>query len=441
MAVIPELHYDRVRGAPKGKSGGPAGSALARRIEKVLQSRWGDGGGIVHVHNPLIQKNSGLLGALRELGGRGFSLLLQNHDLAEDFRPDVYSGESYPENCHYAVINSRDFAFLRDAGLKPGIAGPSVRAGPGEGSPGLYLLPNEVRPLTVSPPAGGGAGNRYLYPVRGIRRKNLGEALLLSLFIPRGRTVAITQPPTTGRDQDIYRHWKKIAGELSLPVEFEIGRDRPFPEVLGTACAVITSSVKEGFGFSFLEPWTAGLAVTGRRIDYVCRDFEDAGVHFDALYNSLLIPPEFAPPELFKEKFLTTLTGVYGAFGMEAPPGLEAKIAELAFRPAGIDFGAMDEAMQSSVIRAAAGDGGVRRTLAEANPFLEGLAGWEPCGDRIEANRGAVTSAYSREAVSVLLRNMYEAVKIPVKQRISRSRLLELYLDPRRVYLPGIAYE
>jgi hypothetical protein len=39
--------------------------------------------------------------------------------------------------------------------------------------------------------------NRYLYPVRAIRRKNIGEALLASLFIPKGRTVAVTLPPTT----------------------------------------------------------------------------------------------------------------------------------------------------------------------------------------------------------------------------------------------------
>jgi hypothetical protein len=104
-------------------------------------------------------------------------LLLQNHDLAEDFRPEVYTeNEEYPANCHYAVINNRDRSFLHRAGLKP---------------EGLHLLPNEVRSISPDPNQ---ARTRYLYPVRAIQRKNIGEALLLSLFIPEGRTVAVTLP-------------------------------------------------------------------------------------------------------------------------------------------------------------------------------------------------------------------------------------------------------
>jgi hypothetical protein len=44
------------------------------------------------------------------------------------------------------------------------------------------------------------------------------------------------------------------------------------------ARTVLTTSLKEGFGFSFLEPWTAGIPVAGRRLEAVCLDFEDEGV-------------------------------------------------------------------------------------------------------------------------------------------------------------------
>jgi hypothetical protein len=221
-----------------------------------MESHWGAPADVIHVHNPLIQKNAALVPALNILIGQGFRFLLQNHDLAEDFRPDVYvAHEEYPENCHYAVINRRDYSFLHRAGLDPR---------------GLHLLPNEVFSLDAAPDL---ERTRFLYPVRAIKRKNIGEALLLSLFIPQGKTVAITLPPTSGRDQRIYRVWVDLAKELKLPVEFELGSADTFSRIVGSAYCVITTSVKEGFGFSFLEPWNAGRAVIGRRIDYVCKDF------------------------------------------------------------------------------------------------------------------------------------------------------------------------
>ena len=126
---------------------------LALAIEKAASSYWKAPSSfradLFFFHNPLIRKNSILLGALKILS-RSQALLLHNHDLAEDFRPDVYTGETYPENCHFGVINSRDYSFLLEAGLK---------------AEGLHLLPNEVKACSVVP---GLEKTRYLYPVRGI---------------------------------------------------------------------------------------------------------------------------------------------------------------------------------------------------------------------------------------------------------------------------------
>ncbi|MDR2142952.1 MAG: glycosyltransferase family 1 protein, partial [Treponema sp.] len=90
VKVVPELHYDQWRPA--------SGGNLAAAVLEALKPEW-RGADVIVVHNPLIRKNSALLGALKELA-RGECLLLQNHDLAEDFRPDVYANEEYPENCH-----------------------------------------------------------------------------------------------------------------------------------------------------------------------------------------------------------------------------------------------------------------------------------------------------------------------------------------------------
>jgi glycosyltransferase involved in cell wall biosynthesis len=414
VKVIPELHYDQWRPA-KGRD-------LAGAILGAVKPVWNRADVIV-VHNPLIRKNGALLAALKELG-RSECLLLQNHDLAEDFRPDVYADEEYPENCHYAVINSRDYAFLLASGLK---------------QEGLHLIPNEVSPVTADP---GLERSRYLYPVRGIRRKNLGEILLLSLFIPEGRTIAVTQPPTTGRDTAVYRRWKELALELKLPVEFEAGTGTGFSRVLGSAAAVITTSIKEGFGFSFLEPWTAGLAAAGRRIGYVCRDFEEAGLRFDAFYDSLNLPACETTrnyPEKFQNALEQAIRGLYAAFGREIPDTIDAMIKYRAFASSLPDFGAMDETMQEDFIRYAAADKGLCGAVGEINPFLGGLSEWTPDPSLVEANRSAVLLSYSREKIAKILRESCRAATAPVVQSISRSRLLELFLDPSRISLIGIA--
>jgi hypothetical protein len=419
VGIIPALHYDRCRVKSRVNA-----KILAGEIERLVYDHWQNSADVplLHVHNPLIKKNCLLIEALKLLRER-FPLLLQSHDLAEDFRPDVYMNEEYPENCHYAVINSRDYRFMLEAGLK---------------KEGLHLLPNEVRVLKAAPDL---KKEYYLYPVRGIRRKNLGEALLLSAFIPHAKTTAITQRPTTERDAGSYRLWKSLAAELELPVRFEAGETLSFSQALGSAYTIITTSIKEGFGFSFLEAWTAGIAVTGRRIDYVCRDFEKNGVCFNDFYNSIKIPARYAPPELFLQKLSKTLRAVYKSFGIPLPEEITAGAKKIFGSGEALDFGVLDEEMQEAVLRALCSDKNVKKHIALENPFLSSLSVREPDHQLIEQNRLAVRRAYSRESLGGHLQEVYRAALSAVTHRIDRRALLERYLDPSRVFLTGIAYE
>ena len=424
VAVVPGLHYDRFRPKESEISEQNAqAEKLAHLMEETIRQHWQGGkADIIHVHNPLIRKNSLLIGALKKLSSRA-PLLLQNHDLAEDFRPDVYMAEEYPENCHYAVINSRDYQFLLEAGLKP---------------QGLHLLPNEVRCLRITE---GLLKNKFVYPVRGIRRKNIGEALFLSLFTGSSSpetSIAITQPPTTEQDMPIYNHWKETAAKLKLPVEFEAGIGASFADVMGRSKAVITTSVKEGFGFSFLEPWTAGLAVAGRRIDYVCRDFEKAGVYMNNLYPALSIPAEFAESKKLREKTEDSLAKLYAAFGLSVPSHILNELDEV-FNKDLYDFGIMDEEAQEKIITLAAQDKAVREQIKKYNPFLEIFSLWKDDPGTIEANRNAVLRAYSRETIQKTILASYQKTLVPVTQSICRKRLLELYLDPKCLFPAGIS--
>jgi glycosyltransferase involved in cell wall biosynthesis len=421
-ALVEALAYD----TPSGGSGPSPGREktardLADALCAAMEARWGQPADILHVHNPIIQKNTLLIPALKILNQRGICLLLQNHDLAEDFRPDVYADQDdYPENCHYAVINSRDYSYLHRAGLK---------------SEGLHFIPNEVHSI---PAVSGSSRTRYLYPVRAIRRKNIGEALLLSLFIPPGRTIAVTLPPASPGDQRIYRHWVDLAGELKLPVEFEAGVHNSLTETLGGALCVITTSVKEGFGFSYLEPWTAGRAVIGRRIDYVCWDFEEAGVRFDSLYSSIDIPAAYVSTSVFRKKIENAIAVTYQSFGWKIPDYLRSRMIDEIFSRNTLDFGRLDEEFQGYLIRTLVSNDAVRREIVEANPFLANLAAWRPDEDLIEANRNRVEKMYGRERISALLRAAYRSIpENPVVHKLSKGILLELYLDPLRFFLVG----
>jgi hypothetical protein len=395
--------------------------ALARGIVAAMEGHWGRPADIIHVHNPLILKNVLLIPALRALVLQGFTLLLQNHDLAEDFRPDVYAAKwDYPEDCHYAVINHRDYSYLRRAGLR---------------EEGLHLLPNEVVPVEA---AAGLERKRYLYPVRGIRRKNIGEALLISLFIPRGRTVAITLPPI-GKEGGIYRRWTETAAGLGLPVEFDLGLSLSLPELFGSAFCALSTSVKEGFGFSFLEPWTAGRALFGRRIECVCRDFEEAGLRFDTLYRDIRIPQVYISSALLRAKMEKAIRDVYEFFGAGISSRVLKMIDDDLSSGETVDFGRLDEEFQISIIEIMAKNPMVLRDVASVNPFLRDLADWEPNGDIIRSNDEVVRLVYGRERMAGILLDTYRKVlDRRVTQKISKSMLLDLYLEPLYFSLVGL---
>ncbi|MDR1177977.1 MAG: glycosyltransferase family 1 protein [Spirochaetaceae bacterium] len=420
---LEELRYDSRRelSAPSVEDA----SFLAEKILRVMEAHWGSPADVVHVHNPLIQKNSLLLPALHLLNQQGIKLLLQNHDLAEDFRPDVYIGQGdYPENCHYGVINSRDYSFLRRAGLS---------------SEGLHLIPNEVVPLEVEP---GWERDLYLYPVRAIRRKNLGEALLLSCFIPEGRTLAVTLPPTSGKDEGTYIHWKTLAKSLNLPVEFDAGVNGSFSALVSRSLSVITTSVKEGFGFSFLEPWTAFRSVMGRRLDYVCRDFETAGVSFNSLYDALSVPMVYLPEPVLKKKMEKALETTCRSFSLAVPPYLSKMLSDDIASRDSFDFGRLDEELQTGIIQTAAANRSARQDLIDINPFLAQFAHREEDGELIRYNREKILASYGREKIVSSLRETYRRVmETDVVHKLSRSVLLELYLDPLKLSLIGIGHD
>jgi H2-forming N5,N10-methylenetetrahydromethanopterin dehydrogenase-like enzyme len=103
------------------------------------------------------------------------------------------------------------------------------------------------------------------------------------------------------------------------------------------------------------------------------------------------------------------------------------------------DFGRMDEELQRDVITMAASNEAVQEDLRELNPFLQNLQNWNEDPALIEANKTRVFQHYREQVILDRLLAAYRGVQEhPVRMHISRSILLDLFLDPLKVSLVGI---
>lgn len=457
FAVEPALAYDppaAVRGAAGAALGGAAAGAEASArgddprvglikaaVEREARALGPDT--VIHVHNPTLGKNSALLPALAALAQDGYAILMHVHDLAEDWRPALYRPAGYPAGCAWAAINGRDAARLKAAGARL-----------------VDLLPNPVfsdseleayaRGLGESPTKGRRAGTpeptAILYPVRGIRRKNLGEALLAALYLPRGLSLSVTLPPNSDRDKPYYRAWAASAARLGLPVAFDVGLRASLDDNYAKAAAVVTTSIKEGFGLSYLEPLARRKPVIGRRLAPVCDDFEAGGLRFDGLYDSLAVPDGLCDLKAMAARARADADRCARAFGLgEAGAALSDGVERL-FAP-GCDYGRLDEVAQNEILSALARDPGAQAAFARANPWLDGLAalveGGGATGGEREAAAPERLAAWSERRYGRALREAYEALFEAKGRGLSlpapeTGALCRLYLSPEQYYAVGL---
>jgi len=159
-----------------------------------------------------------------------------------------------------------------------------------------------------------------IYPVRAVPRKNITEALLLTrllnlLAAGKGGIPHALQPDGPFRlmvaiqpEDQRSSHYVDLIGEFVARNDFEarLGLE----ELIGPVCrlrkgeraaecfgvaelyavgaAVVTTSVMEGFGFGFLEPWCAERVTIGRRVP-VMDDFVLAGMRMEHFYRQLTV--------------------------------------------------------------------------------------------------------------------------------------------------------
>ncbi|MEN0111228.1 MAG: HAD family hydrolase, partial [Planctomycetota bacterium] len=236
----------------------------------------------------------------------------------------------------------------------------------------------------------------FVYPVRGIRRKNVGEMLLLAALAPENTHFAVTLAPKNPIERGSFDRWRRLAEDLELPCRFDTGGPRSsggydcvFTDMVAAADALVTTSIAEGFGMVFMEAWLAGRPLIGRDLPEITREFRDAGLSFDGLVESVRVPrgvllsPEWVEAE--RDEAANEARIAFGRDPEHTSPG-DWETCDFAELPVGA---------QAEVIEVACER---RDELLAANPRLAAVLAEPPTGE-VAANAAAVRSAYSTDAI------------------------------------------
>ena len=430
--VIPGLQYEADRPVIT-----PSDLAAEMRTEATVAL--GGPPDLWHVHNHSLGKSLVLPIALRLLADQGERLLFQIHDFAEDGRPanyramlatmaggqkDVLSRLLYPRagHLHYAVLNSRDFHSLEAAGLDAAhlhfLLNP-VDLGP---------LPVEVSPTAKTAPL-------WLYPTRAIRRKNLGEFLLWAAMAPEGTQFATTSGPENPIELCRYRRWRQVAADLRLPVQFEMVEPGgySFIELLQRADVAVTTSVAEGFGMAFLEPWLLGTPVCGRNLPEIMSGLGGAGIQLPWSYDRLDVPLDWLGRDRVEAAAGEGLRRNLAAYGRKPGKADLEQLLTAWISEDRVDFGRLDESLQEAVLRRLVDSGGQAGLLCpDTLPDAVNLHA------PLSENRRILRSRYTLDRYGEAVEAVYQQVAnsaITVPDNLDGEVLLDRFLAPERLCL------
>ncbi len=412
--IVKDLGYD------KPSQSSPDPEKVADAVVSAIKTKFKSGSDLIHVHNPTLAKNRSFLKLLKSLKNRGLNIFLQIHDFAEDGRPDVYTKEEYVSDCHYGVINSRDYKLLLKSGLHP---------------KGLHRIFNSVTPFDTIH-SDRKSENIVLYPVRAIRRKNVGEAILLSLFFNNNEKLAITLPPNSPSDMKSYVGWKTFVNEKSLDVTFDAGLNQDFTELVASSKYLITTSINEGFGFSFLEPWIAGKIIWGRKLPDICNDFEMNHISLDHLYSKLIVPIDWIGRNIFYKSWKNAILKCCERFDCNIESKFIEKLFNHIISDHCIDFGLLHETYQKQIIEYVLGRKNSAKEMIRLNPYLSSPAFVSNPGKLIQRNTNSILQNYSlTNTRHTLLQIYHNVIHTPIKQKIDKKKLLSSFLNLERFSL------
>ena len=354
-------------------------------IKYEILERYASEDNIWWIHNYHLGKNPYLTKALIEIADdRKQNMVFHIHDFPECSRyallkrlKDVIKGDLYPRtaNVHYAVINSRDFHFLTEAGIEKEL---------------ITLLENPIKPVIIQSDRkkdtyaklSGSIADSFpgwrkkepymLYPVRAIRRKNIAEAALISSLTDKN--IIITLPGVSEAEKAYSNSCKEIFTSGLAPGMFGIGfemenYDISFDELIGSSSVIVSSSVQEGFGYLFLNSMNWGKPLFARDLDILTsfkKSFKNFPSHF---YHYFSVPLESNESEILQSEYFFKLKALQSELDEEKLEELQQLFAGILDSPE-IDFSYLTLDLQISVLKRISVDCAYRekcRNLNRAN--------------------------------------------------------------------------
>jgi hypothetical protein len=199
---------------------------------------------------------------------------------------------------------------------------------------------------------------------------------------------------------------------------------------------MVTTSITEGFGFAFLEPWTAGKVLYGRRLADICIDFEGSGLRLDFLYDRLDVPLEWFDADDFFQAWQRTVMHAAKTLGHQVAQADINHFTTCPARDGVIDFGLLNERYQRQVLSHLLSDPGAKKRLTLLNPGIFFPAPENDAAEMLENNRTVVMTLYGVENYREKLLATYErVVHQPVKHRIEKQVILNAFFDLERFSL------
>ena len=390
-----------------------------------------------HFHNHSLGKNCLVPHVVARLAREDERIVLQIHDLAEQGRPANYQlvancGTLYPfsPRIRYAFLNSRDLGVFTAAGLPPENA---------------VLLPNPV-PLPAAPPCDPPADSPspiLFAPVRGIRRKNLGELVLLAALAPAGTRVAVSRAPRNPEALPVHDTWRKFAVKHRLPIGFDVvdrfapaaGAATDFESWLAHASHIVTTSVSEGFGLPFLEAAAHGKPLIGRNLPHLTAEHARHGIRAGRLYDRLLVPVDWSDLPILRDHLTTDLERNHRDYRRPlSQQTIDATLAALV-RDGYLDFGNLPEPLQQEIIERLAAPANRRILLVEIDGETQPAADWLAAivADRTPTATRAQLAPYSpdeyQKSLTVLYQDLASQPAGPVRH-LTAAEILTAHLGP-----------
>jgi len=434
--AVDDFDYDKR--TPDADSLPGRAATITARLQRAL-SNLGltNDNSVLHWHNHSLGKNTASPEIIRLLARAGWRLLLQIHDFAEDNRPINYqdlitaSGATdkaeidrflYPvaSQIHYATLTRADELAIREIGtpadrthwlpnsvVAPNV-GPRIEADPHfEADPHL----REDALGRIIDAMGLPSDARWcLYPVRGIRRKNVGEFLLLSRWTAPDIYSGLTLRPTTPVELRSYDRWRQLAKEVAPRAVFDAAHHDSvsyFDNLIASEF-VISTSVAEGFGMTFLEPWLSRREVIARRLPTVADDFAASGVILNKLYDEIPIAGDADWIQICRQEYDASLADAW----KEVPAEFRPQVTGLAGDPKQIDFAKLTPRRQIEVLRRMSVDRGFEADVQhQSGPLVQQLKNVtsSKVDNRIvETNVAVIRNEYSIEKSGASLLAIYQ---------------------------------